>query len=73
MSEPIEDYCIHASKTHPWALEAGTKIKALQAENERLLAARRADAWAMVMMAVQRETSIPALVPTEGASGGEAI
>lgn len=45
----------------------------LQAENERLLAARRADAWAMVMMAVQRETSIPALVPTEGASGGEAI
>lgn len=35
--EPIEDYCIRASRVHPWALEAGSTIKALRHENTQLL------------------------------------
>ncbi len=34
--EPIEDYCIRAGQVHPWALEAGTTIKAVKSEKAAL-------------------------------------
>lgn len=47
--------------------------RSLQAENVRFLAARRAEALVVVMMAVQRGAPVRALVSVEGAPGGEAI
>ncbi|MBN1857894.1 hypothetical protein JW848_01675, partial [Candidatus Bipolaricaulota bacterium] len=46
---------------------------ALEAENERLYVARRAEALAVVMASVQQDTSIPVLANAEGPSGGDAI
>ena len=36
MMEPIEDYCIRAGLVHPWASQAGHKIKALQKQIHEL-------------------------------------
>ena len=43
MSEPIEDYCLRVARVHPWAETAGTLIKSLKAENERLPTEHPAD------------------------------
>jgi len=62
--EPIEDYCIRAGRVHPWALEAGTAIKVLEAEvvglRKRIAEAERCmeDIYCGAYSASQRESRI---------------
>ncbi len=69
---PDSEFAVRRAGLEAELAQIEQENRRLDADNQRLYAARRADAWAVVMAAIQRDTSIPALASVDGASGGDA-